>query len=52
MTLGPYAPGNDPKLDAAIAALPELERFLPPIPFEISEREHTQKEVLRLSSKS
>jgi type III secretion protein N (ATPase) len=28
VTLGAYASGNDPALDAAIAALPELERFL------------------------
>jgi type III secretion protein N (ATPase) len=41
VTLGAYASGNDPALDAAIAALPELERFLSQeageiVPLEIS----------------
>lgn len=35
VTLGAYAAGSDPKLDAAIAALPELERFLAQNAYEV-----------------
>ena len=49
VTLGAYAAGSDPKLDAAIAALPELERFLAQGANEVEPFDGSASRVLELA---
>ncbi len=49
IALGAYAKGSDPKLDAALHVMPELERFLMQDPKQPEAFERTRSEVLRLA---
>jgi type III secretion protein N (ATPase) len=49
VTLGAYASGNDPALDAAITALPELERFLSQAASEVVPLETSVSRVIELA---
>ncbi|HWP07854.1 MAG TPA: FliI/YscN family ATPase, partial [Polyangiaceae bacterium] len=49
ITLGAYAAGSDPRVDRAIAALPELERFLTQSSDELASWEPTLAELVALS---
>jgi FliI/YscN family ATPase len=49
IALGAYAKGSDPKLDAALAVMPELERLLIQDPKQPETFERTRGEVVRLA---
>ncbi|MGC4090915.1 MAG: FliI/YscN family ATPase [Polyangiaceae bacterium] len=49
IALGAYAKGSDPKLDAAIAVMPELERFWGQDPKQSEAFERTASELLRIA---
>jgi flagellum-specific ATP synthase len=51
VTLGAYEAGADPRLDRAIAAMPELERFLTQAPAERTPLEESRRRLLELGQK-
>jgi FliI/YscN family ATPase len=51
LAVGAYVKGSDPKLDAAIALMPELERFLAQGSNELCPFEHTCSELTRLAKR-
>jgi len=51
VTLGAYASGSDARLDLAIRAMPELERFLAQTPAESSSFETTRARLLELEQR-
>jgi type III secretion protein N (ATPase) len=51
VSLGAYAKGSDPRLDRAIAALPEIERFLCQRPEQIASFEATTRELMELAQR-
>jgi type III secretion protein N (ATPase) len=52
LAVGAYAKGADPKLDAAIALMPELERFVGQLASEVSPFETTVLELKRLARRT
>lgn len=51
VSVGAYSAGSDPRLDVAIALMPELTRFLTQSPTELSPFEATRADVLRLAQR-
>lgn len=49
IALGAYAKGSDPRLDAAIAVMPELEGFLAQDPKQAEAFQHTETELVRIA---
>jgi type III secretion protein N (ATPase) len=52
LAVGAYAKGSDPKLDAAISLMPELERFLAQSSSEVTAFERTLSELSRLAQRA
>jgi type III secretion protein N (ATPase) len=52
LAVGAYVKGSDPKLDAAVALMPELERFLAQGSSELCPFERTSSELLRLAARA
>jgi flagellum-specific ATP synthase len=52
VAIGAYSKGSDPRLDAALALLPDLSRFLNQSPAELSPFDKTVQALVRLGQRA